>query len=84
MDGKNRTHEDARPLTSKHVDAHAPLRRVRGRTHLCKIAKRGHKDASTRLDIFTLQNFQEDIGEFNERRVFDSDDLQAILAFGSR
>ncbi len=84
VDWENRAHEDTRPLTSKHVDAHAPLRRIRGRTHFCQVAKRGHKNTGTRLDSFSLQNFQEDIGEFYERSVFDSDDLQAVFAIGSR
>jgi hypothetical protein len=68
VNGEKRAHEDTRPLTGKHVDTHPPLRRVRGRTHFCQIAKRGHQDTSTRLDSFPLQNFQEKIGKFNERK----------------
>ena len=84
MDGKNRTHKDARPLTGKHVDTHAPLRRVSGRTHFCQIAERGHKDTGTRFDRFPLQNFQKNIGEFDKRGVFDPNNLEAIFALRTR
>ena len=82
--GEKRAHKNTRPLTGKHVDTHPPLRRVRGRTHFCQIAKRGHQDTSTRLDSFPLQNFQEKIGKFNERSVFDPDDFETIFVFSPR
>ncbi len=84
VDGKDRAHKDTRPLTSKHVDTHAPFRHVRGRAHLCQIAKRRHKDTRTRFDVFPLQNFQEEIGEFYEGRILDSDDLETVFDFRSR
>ena len=79
VDWKNRAYKDTRPLTGKHVDTHSPLRRVRGRTHFCQIAKGGHQDTSTRLDSFPLQNFQKEIGKFNERSVFDPDDFETVF-----
>jgi hypothetical protein len=36
VNGEERAHKDTRPLTGKVVDAHTPLRRVRGRTHFCR------------------------------------------------